>query len=340
MGVVLADPVTIAVDAMGGDAGPSVCIPASLDLARQEPHVNLVLVGPRARLEPAVAESGLPASRVRIHEASQVVDMDEPPADALRKKKDSSLRVAIDLVKAGEAGAAISAGNTGALMATARFVLKTLPGIDRPAIMARMPTRHGPCYMLDLGANADCSSEHLFQFAVMGAVVASVTEGIERPRIGLLNIGEEETKGNDTVRQAAVLLAGSHLNYVGFIEGDVIHEHRADVIVCDGFSGNVALKTMEGTARLIRHFLRQEFTASPYGKLAGLVASPVLRSLALKLDPRQYNGASLVGLNGVVIKSHGSADQVAFRRALDIAMVEAQKRVPQQIRDLLDEQTR
>ncbi|MCC5795579.1 MAG: phosphate acyltransferase PlsX [Chromatiales bacterium] len=339
-GASVRDAVTIAVDAMGGDAGPSVCVPAAVGMVRQHPSLRLVLTGLPEVLEPALAQAGDCRDRLTIRPASQVVDMDEPPADALRKKKDSSLRLAIDLVRSGEADAAISAGNTGALMATGRFVLKTLPGIDRPAIMARMPTRHGAVYMLDLGANADCTSEHLFQFAVMGAVVARVTGNNANPRIGLLNIGEEEIKGNDTVRQAAALLAASHLNYIGFIEGDVIHEHRADVIVCDGFSGNVALKTMEGTARLIRHFLRAEFSGSVYGRLAGLVAAPVLRSLAIKLDPRQYNGASLVGLNGIVIKSHGSADEVAFRRALTIAMLEAQMGVPQLIRDLLEEQAR
>jgi len=339
-GLMTPEPVTIAVDVMGGDAGPSVCIPAALAMLRRHRQLGLVLVGPEAVIEAAISGTDADRDRVRIQHATQTVDMDEPPGDALRKKKDSSMRVAIDLLKTGEAHAAISAGNTGALMATGRFVLKTLPGIDRPAIMARIPTRHGPTYMLDLGANADCTSEHLFQFAIMGSVVARVTEDLVTPRIGLLNIGSEDIKGNDTVRHAATLLGASDLNYVGFIEGDVIHERRADVIVCDGFSGNVALKTMEGTARLIRHFLRQEFTGSLYGRFAGLLASPVLRSLALKLDPRQYNGASLVGLNGIVIKSHGSADVVAFQQALTMAILEAQKKVPAQIRDLMDEQPR
>jgi glycerol-3-phosphate acyltransferase PlsX len=233
------------------------------------------------------------------------------------------------------AQACVSAGNTGALMATGRFVLKTLPGIDRPAIMARMPTRHGTIYMLDLGANADCTPEHLYEFAVMGEVVARVTESIERPRIALLNIGEEDMKGNDRVRDAAARLAASGLNYVGFVEADSIQNDRADVVVCDGFSGNVALKSMEGTAKLVSFFLEREFRGSFYGQLAGLVAWPVLRSLRRRLDPRRYNGASLVGLDGIVIKSHGGADALAFRQALDLACVEAQKRVPDQIRSLV-----
>jgi glycerol-3-phosphate acyltransferase PlsX len=328
----MAEPVTIAVDAMGGDAGAAVCVPATVAFVRNQPHVTAILVGQREVIE-ALVPAGEP--RLRIHDARQVVAMDEPPAEALRRKKDSSMRVAIDLVKQGEAGACVSAGNTGALMATGRFVLKTLPGIDRPAIMARMPTRTGTLYMLDLGANADCTAEHLYEFAVMGEVVARVTESIERPRIALLNIGAEDIKGNDRVREAAARLAASPLNYVGFVEGDSIQEHRADVIVCDGFSGNVALKSVEGTAKLISFFLQREFRSSLYGRVAGLVAYPVLRSLARRLDPRRYNGASLVGLDGVVIKSHGGADSRAFQQALEVAQVEAEKRVPQQIRALV-----
>ncbi len=334
----MAEPVTIAVDAMSGDAGADVCVPASIEFVRRQTGVRILLVGQREILEAlAAAAGGLPPN-VEIHDARQIVWMDEPPADALRKKKDSSMRVAVDLVKDGSADACVSAGNTGALMATGRFVLKTLPGIERPAIMARLPTRHGAIYMLDLGANADCSVEQLYQFAVMGSVVAKVTEGIDRPRIGLLNIGEEDIKGNDMVKQAAIRLNASRLNYVGFVEADAIQDDRADVVVCDGFSGNVALKSMEGTAKLIRHFLELEFRGSLYGRLAGLVAWPVLRSLGRRLDPRRYNGASLVGLNGVVIKSHGAADRLAFQQAISVARVEAEKRVPGQIRELLSEQ--
>jgi len=334
----MTEPITIAVDAMGGDAGAEVCVPASIEFVRRQPGVRIILVGQREKLEPlAAAGGGLPAG-VEFRDARQLVAMDEPPADALRRKKDSSMRVAVDLVKDGTAHACVSAGNTGALMATGRFVLKTLPGIERPAIMARLPTRHGSIAMLDLGANADCTVEQLYQFAVMGSVVASVTEGLSRPRIGLLNIGEEDIKGNDIVKQAAVRLADSRLNYVGFVEADAIQDDRADVVVCDGFSGNVALKSMEGTAKLIRHFLEIEFRGSLYGRLAGLVAWPVLHSLGRRLDPRRYNGASLVGLDGIVIKSHGGADALAFQQAIRVARIEAEKGVPDQIRELLSEQ--
>jgi glycerol-3-phosphate acyltransferase PlsX len=331
-------PVTIALDAMGGDRGAEVCVPAGLSLLNERDDVHLVFVGQREVIDPYLQQAGPSADRVVVQDARQVVAMHEPPADALRRKKDSSMRIAIDLVKAGQADACVSAGNTGALMATARFVLKTLPGIDRPAIMVPVPTMHGRTYMLDLGANADCTPEHLFQFAVMGSVVATGIENIDYPRIGLLNIGEEEIKGNETVKEAAALLSASHLNYVGFIEADRIPDQKADVVVCDGFTGNVALKSMEGTARLVRHFLRQEFRSGLYGRLAGLVAMPVLRSLANKLDPRRYNGASLVGLDGIVIKSHGGADEMAFRQALHTAVVEVSKQVPDQIRRLLEEQ--
>lgn len=320
---------------MGGDAGAAVCVPASVDFMRGRSGLQIILVGQREIIEPiAAAAGGLPPG-IGVHDARQVVAMDEPPADALRKKKDSSMRVSVDLVKQRVASACVSAGNTGALMATGRFVLRTLPGIDRPAIMGRLPTRQGAIYMLDLGANADCTAEQLFQFAVMGSVVARVTESIARPRIALLNIGEEDIKGNEMVKRAAALLAASDINYVGFVEGDAIQDDRADVIVCDGFTGNVALKSMEGTAKLVRHFLEEEFRSSTYGHLAGMVAYPVLRSLTRRLDPRRYNGASLVGLDGIVIKSHGGADSLAFQQALATAAIEAEKRVPDQIRELL-----
>jgi glycerol-3-phosphate acyltransferase PlsX len=323
---------------MGGDAGPEATIPAALGMLRKRPDLTLILVGKQDVIAPLVQDSAALGQRLIIQHASEVVAMDEPPRDALRKKKDSSMRVAINLVHDGKAEACVSAGNTGALMATARFVLKTLPGIDRPAIMALMPTKTGRSYMLDLGANAACTPEHLFQFAVMGSVVVMGIENIERPSIGLLNIGEEEIKGNEIVRDAAALLSASSLNYVGFVEGDAIPDHKADVIVCDGFTGNIALKSMEGTARLIRHYLMQEFSSGLYGRLAGLMAWPVLRTLTRKVDPRRYNGATLVGLNGTVIKSHGGADVLAFQQAIQTAMLEVEKRVPEQIRTLLEEQ--
>lgn len=325
--------VTIALDAMGGDKGPEVTVPAAIGMCERHPDLNLILVGQIEAVEPLLANRT--CSRITVVDAREVVAMDEHPADALRKKKDSSLRVAIDLVKEGRAQACVSAGNTGALMATARFVLKTLPGIDRPAIMTAVPTEKGHLHMLDLGANSDCTSEHLFQFAVMGAAVVAHVENIKQPRVGLLNIGAEEIKGNDTVRQAATLLAESGLNYIGFVEGDAISRHTVDVIVCDGFSGNVALKVMEGTANLIRFYLKSEFATGLYGRFAALVAMPVLRSLARSLDPRRYNGASLVGLNGIVIKSHGGADVVAFEQAIRTAMVEVEKNIPEKIHQLL-----
>jgi len=319
---------------MGGDHGVSVAVPAALRLLKKKPHLEIVLVGQQAVINKTL--NGAVHERLHVQDASQVVDMDEHPADALRKKKDSSMRVAINLVKEGKAHACVSAGNTGALMATSRFVLKTLPGIDRPAIMAIVPTKIGRSYMLDLGANSECTSEQLFQFAVMGAVVVRGIEGIEgEPKVGLLNIGEEDIKGNDTIRNAAILIGESNLNYVGFIEGDAIPDQKADVVVCDGFSGNVALKTMEGTAKLVAHFLKREFRNTPYGWLAGFFALPVLRSLRKRLDPRRYNGASLVGLNGIVVKSHGGADELAMAQAIKVAMLEVEKKVPEQIREVM-----
>ena len=264
--------------------------------------------------------------------------MDESPASALKNKKDSSLRVALELVKSGEANACVSSGNTGALMATARYVLKMLPGIDRPAIISAVPGVKGPTYMLDLGANVGATSQHLFQFALMGSVVAGDMLETARPRVGLLNIGQEDIKGNEVVREAGELLARSGLNYVGFVEGDGIFNADVDVVVSDGFVGNVALKTMEGVAGLIVSFLKEEFHKTTLRELQGLVASSALEALRERLDPRRYNGASLVGLNGVVLKSHGSADKFAFETAVKTAIVEARKGVPVQIGKLIETQ--
>ena len=336
----MVDPVTIAVDAMSGDVGVDATVPAALSMLRENTELQLILVGKKEDIEPALGKAGASNGRVSVHDAREVVEMDDHPADAMRKKKDSSMRVAINLVKEGVAGACVSAGNTGALMATGRFVLKTVSGIDRPAIMTGIPAKFGRVHMLDLGANTGCTAEQLFQFGVMGSVVVQDIEGIDKPRIGLLNIGEETIKGNDTVREAAKMLNDSDLNYVGFIEGDAISDLKADVVVCDGFTGNVALKTMEGTVRLMHHFLLEEFKSGLYGRLAGLVAWPVLRSLSKRVDPRRYNGASLVGLNGIVIKSHGSADALAFQQAIHVAMVEVDKGVPEQIRSLMEKQGR
>lgn len=330
--------VKIAIDAMGGDRGAEVCVPAGLNMLREYPDLHIAFVGLPDVVQPYLDAALDVSARARLVVAEQVVSMEESAADALRKKKKSSLRIAIDLVKSGEVDACVSAGNTGALMATGRFVLKTLPGIDRPAIMASVPTLKGSSLMLDLGANADCTAEHLYQFAIMGSVVASQVEGIKNPTVGLLNIGEEDMKGNDTVRQAAAMLTASSLNYVGFVEGNKISQHKADVVVTDGFSGNVALKVMEGTARLIRQYLKDEFGGGIYGKIAGAISRPVLRRLADKLDPRHYNGANLIGLNGIVIKSHGGADEVAFQRAIKIAIIEVEQDVPAKIGRLLEQQ--
>jgi glycerol-3-phosphate acyltransferase PlsX len=265
--------------------------------------------------------------------------MDDHPADALRRKKKSSLRLAIQEVKDGTADACVSAGNTGALMATARYVLKTLPGIDRPAIISAVPGLNGPSFMLDLGANIGCSAQHLLQFALMGSVVAEDILDIEHASVGLLNVGQEDIKGNDVVREAGDLLAQSGLNYIGFVEGDDIFSGKANVIVSDGFVGNVALKTMEGVASLIGSYLREEFHRNSLRKVQGLIAAPALKALRDRLDTRRYNGASLVGLNGVVIKSHGGADKFAFETAVNTAIIEARKGVPVQIGKLLEDKS-
>jgi glycerol-3-phosphate acyltransferase PlsX len=315
--------VTIAVDAMGGDHGPSVTVAATLRFLEGTPDALAVLVGNEDAVRKALAAASSPAAdRASIRHASEIVEMHEPPADALRHKKDSSMRVAINLVKDGIAQACVSAGNTGALMAISRFVLKTLPGIDRPAIASQLPTRQGVTTALDLGANVNCTAEQLLQFAVMGSALVAAVEGNERPSVGLLNIGEEDIKGNDVVKEAAELLKASDLNFRGNVEGTDIYKGTTDVIVCDGFVGNVALKTSEGLALMLADFLREEFTRNPLRKMLAVFALPALNSFKRRVDPRRYNGATLIGLKGVVIKSHGSADALAFRYALKKAYAE------------------
>lgn len=322
--------VTIALDAMGGDYGPRVIIPAALDYLAQDPEVNLVLVGREETLCGQDLERRL-GPRLRIQPASQEVAMNESPSKALRTKKDSSMRVAIDLVKQGVADACVSAGNTGALMATARFVLKTLPSVDRPAIITAIPSLHGQTYVLDLGANVDCTAQHLFQFAVMGSELVSAVEGIDRPKVGLLNIGQEEIKGNEQVKQAHELLADSSLHYVGYVEGDDIYLRDVNVVVCDGFVGNVALKTSEGVAKMVSQRLKEGFRKNWFTRLAALASRSVLQDFKYTFDPRRYNGASLLGLRGIVIKSHGGADALAFGNAIAIAKQEIFANVPQRI---------
>ncbi len=329
----------IAVDAMGGDKGAEVSVAGALQALEEIPSLRLKLVGgPEVLLPMLTGQSSDITDRIEVVPASEVVGMDERPRDALRKKKDSSMRVAINLVRNGDADACVSSGNTGALMATARFVLRTLPGIDRPAIISVVPAIGGHTHMLDLGANADCTAAQLFQFAVMGSVVATDIHGIARPKVGLLNIGEEDIKGNELIREAGRLLSDSDLNYLGFVEGDDIFSGDVDVVVTDGFTGNVSLKTMEGVSHMLSAYMRSEFTRNALNKLLGLLASPVLRSLKNRLDPRRYNGASLVGLTGIVIKSHGGADEFAFKNAIGTAMIEIDKGVPTQISELLRNQ--
>lgn len=329
--------ITIAIDAMGGDHGPHVTVPAAIRALEEDGLVNIVLVGLQDAIEAELkALNAQVGPRLRIHHASEVVHMDESPQSALKNKKDSSMRVAINMVKTGEANACVSAGNTGALMATARFVLKTLPGIDRPAIATALPSEKGNTYMLDLGANADCTPEHLYQFAIMGAMLVSAIEGKSNPSVGLLNIGSEEIKGNEVVKQAGELLRNSHLNFYGNIEGDDIFKGTTDLVVCDGFVGNVALKTTEGLAHMMGKFLTQEFKKNWLTKLMGLGAMSVLKAFKKRLDPRRYNGASFLGLRGIVVKSHGGADEVAFYHALHVAIEEAKNGVLKRITEQLE----
>jgi phosphate acyltransferase len=326
---------------MGGDRGIDVTLPAALKSLGKHPNLKLYLVGNKEMIAEKIKKSGKTVSdekeRVVIVETTQVVDMSESPSQALRTKKDSSMRVSINLVKEGRAHACVSAGNTGALMATARFVLKTLPGIDRPAIVASFPTKdkNKEVRILDLGANVDSCADHLYQFAVMGAALVSATDGVEQPKIGLLNIGEEEIKGNDQVKRTAQLLSekNNNLNYAGYVEGDAIFSGIVDVIVCDGFVGNVALKTMEGASKIISYFAKKEFTRSFLTRLVALVALPILKKIEKAIDPGRRNGASLLGLNGVVIKSHGGADVAAYIHAIDEAILQAKANIPKKIQE-------
>jgi glycerol-3-phosphate acyltransferase PlsX len=314
----------IAIDVMSGDHEPREYVAGALRALADDPQLRLLLVGEPQLLGAALSK--LPdavRARAEVVAASQVVTMGEKPREAIRHKKDSSMRVAIDLVRAARASAAVSAGNTGALTAIAHFVLKTLPGVERAAIISAIPAAHGLTHMLDLGANTKATPEQLRQFAAMGAIIARDVYSLANPRIGLLNMGEEDMKGHEVVQAAHALLAVSPLNYVGFVEGDDIFSGDVDVVVTDGFTGNVALKTMEGVAGLIADRLRREFQASFFDRLAGLVARPVLRRAAAGLDPRRYNGACMVGLAGIVVKSHGHADVVAFARAIGTAALAA-----------------
>ncbi len=327
----------IALDAMGGDFGPPVTVAAARRALRDIDDISLVLVGDEQRLREELSKQGLSESdRLRVHHASEVVDMDDLPAMALKKKKDSSMRVAINLVHDGTVQACVSAGNTGALMATSKFVLKTIKGISRPAICTQLPGINGHTHMLDLGANTECTPEHLVEFALMGSVLAQSVDGNENPSVGLLNIGSEAIKGSEDIKRASQLLEESRLNYCGYVEGDDIYKGSVDVIVADGFVGNVSLKTAEGVAALVANVLRSEFKRSLWSRLAAACAMPVLKSVRRRLDPRRYNGASLLGLNGIVIKSHGGADTSSFLNAIKIASIEIEKEVPQRISSVIE----
>jgi glycerol-3-phosphate acyltransferase PlsX len=332
--------ITIALDAMGGDHGPLVIIPAAIKALEADDSLYIILVGlEEAILNVLKLQKNLSPNvqqRLTVHHATELVTMDESPQSALKNKKDSSMRVAINLVKSGEANACVSAGNTGALMATARFVLKTLPGIDRPAIAGVFPSQKGITYILDLGANADCTAEHLLQFAVMGSMLVSCVEHKKNPTVGLLNIGSEDIKGNEVVKRAGELLRASHLNFYGNVEGNDIFKGTTDVVVCDGFVGNVALKTSEGLAQMMGKFLGQEFKRNWLTKAMALASMPVLKAFKKRLDPRRYNGASFLGLRGIVVKSHGGADTYSFLHAIETAIVESRNGVLTRITEQLE----
>jgi phosphate acyltransferase len=316
--------VKIAIDCMGGDHGAHVTVPAALSLLGVDREISFLLVGRQGDIERELARhAAAPPGRVSVRHASQVVEMDEAPASAMRAKKDSSMRVAINLVESGEAPACVSAGNTGALMAISRFVLGMLPGIDRPAIETVLPTLKGHTHILDLGANVNCEPAHLLQFGLMCSELVRSIEGKARPTVGLLNIGAEDIKGNELVKAAAELMRASDLNFHGYVEGDDIYKGTTDIVVCDGFVGNVALKTSEGLAQMLATYLREEFARSAFTRLAGLVALPVIKAFKRRVDHRRYNGASLLGLSGIVVKSHGSADAFAFEFAIRRALEEA-----------------
>lgn len=328
--------VVLAVDAMGGDHGVNVTVPACIRFLKEHLDVSLILAGDRDTIYKHIGDNlSLYSDRIDVVHTTQVVAMDESPQVAMRNKKDSSMRVAINLIKQGKAGAIISAGNTGALMAIARYVLRTMDGIERPAIAKILPTVKGDVCMLDLGANVESSPEHLLQFGIMGSQLMRAVTGKPAPSVGILNIGSEDIKGNDNIKKASVLLKKSSLNFYGNVEGDDINKGTVDVIVCDGFTGNVALKTIEGVAKMIGFFIREEFTRSILSKLMGLMSTPVLNKVKSRLDHRKYNGAVLLGLNGLVIKSHGGADDIGFYHALKQAYHEVNAGVISMLEDYL-----
>lgn len=324
---------------MGGDHGPAVTVEACLLCLARHPDLHLVLAGEQAVIRRLLlTRTDFDPTRIVVRHASEVVAMDDKPSTALRSKKDSSMRVALNMVRDGEADACVSAGNTGALMALGRYVLKTFAGIDRPAIIASIPTRKGHSHVLDLGANVDCDARHLFQFALMGTELARAVDGLDSPRVALLNVGEEEVKGNEQVREAARQIhASGAINYVGFIEGNDIFTGVADVIVCDGFVGNVTLKAIEELLRMIGEVMREVLGRNLLTRILGGMVRPVLGMLRKRMDPAENNGASLLGLRGIVVKSHGSADPESFAHAIETAMLEVERNVPELISQRLEE---
>ncbi len=326
--------IKVSIDASGGDYGIPVTIAAGVKALGAFADLHLVFVGDASSIQAQLdqhPDSKKLAKRFSITHASEVVAMNESPAIALRKKKDSSMRVAINLVKDNTVNACVSAGNTGALMAISRFVLKTIKGIDRPAIMGRIPTMDGHTHMLDLGANVDSTPKALLEFAIMGAIAVKHTENISAPSVGLLNIGEEEMKGNENIKKTSELLENSNLNYAGFVEGDDIYKGTVDLVVCDGFEGNIALKASEGVASMMGHYLKQAFTKNLFTKIIALIATPVLKDFKASLNPGKYNGASLLGLRGIVVKSHGGADAESFFQAIKEAHLEANAKIIKKI---------
>lgn len=332
------DSLTLALDAMGGDFGPQVTVPASLQALERFPSLSISIFGDEQAIKRYIPENSPYLDRLTIEHCSQIVTMNDRPLTAVRNRRESSMRKAIDMVQLKKADACVSAGNTGVLMAMAKLVLKTLPGIDRPALVSTLPTlKNKPVYMLDLGANVSCDSETLLQFSVMGSVLAQKVNKINTPRISLLNVGEEAVKGNDVVKQTAELLKDTHqLNYVGFIEGNQIFDGNTDVIVCDGFVGNISLKTTEGVANLLIDHLKQTAKSSLLMRFLSFISTPFLKKVLCKVKPDQYNGASLLGLRGIVIKSHGNADQAAFLNAIKEAIAEVEQQVPDRIQDSLE----
>ena len=336
--------IKISIDCMGGDYGPSVTIPAAISFLKREPELELLLVGRELAINLELRKlKSENHPRISVVNATEVVAMDDSLEIALRRKKDSSMRVAIQLVKQGDAQACVSAGNTAALMAVSRYVLKTIPGVDRPAICALIPNQKDrPTYMLDLGANVDCEPQHLHQFALMGSVFVSAIEGRAKPTVGLLNVGEEDIKGNDVVKQTALLLRADHekgmINFYGNVEGNDIFKGTTDIVVCDGFVGNVVIKASEGLGRFVKTALTAEFKSNPLNMLGYLIGRGAVRAFSQRMNPSRYNGGSLLGLRGLVFKSHGGADaygyEWAIKRAFDAVKNDVLSRISSTIAEL------